>query len=91
MGRLGSIGMFYRVDRVEGFDRARELLTNGDSYLYMQTPQGMQLMSQQNFHRPSQYFRKMVASHVDSRKWNWKKYPCRETLEKTVERLKGKF
>jgi diadenosine tetraphosphate (Ap4A) HIT family hydrolase len=91
MGRLGGVGKFYRVERVEGFERGEELIKRGSSYLYVENLSGRKLLSEQNFHRPSQYFRKMVANHVDPTAWNWKKYPDKETLEKTIEKLKPRF
>lgn len=91
MGRLGCTGQFYRVERVEGFERAGELYDRGTSYLYVENLDGAKLLSEQNFHRPSQYFRKMVADKIGCRRWDWRQHPDRETLEKTVERLKGKF
>ncbi|MFC1732286.1 HIT family protein [candidate division KSB1 bacterium] len=89
--RLGDKGHFYRVERVEGFERAREMCDLGTSYLYLENPQGIQLLSEQNFNRPSQYFRKMVAMQVNAEKWNWKSYPDNETLEKTVVALRGRI
>jgi diadenosine tetraphosphate (Ap4A) HIT family hydrolase len=91
MHRLGRKGQFYRVDRVEGFEKARELCLRGSSYLYVDSPQGMQLLSEQNFHRPSQYFRTMVAHQVEVTEWNWKENNDLETLLKTVQRLQGKI
>ncbi len=91
MGRLGNKGHFYRVERVEGFEKARELCETNRSYLYVENLEGTQLLSEQNFHRPLQYFRKMVASHTKSSNWNWKKYRDEKTLEKTVLHLRNKF
>jgi len=91
MQRLKDPGLFYKIERIQGFERAGELLDSGSSYLYMETPMGVQLLSKQNFYRPNQYFRKMVSHQVGLRSWNWKKYPYIRTLEKTVERLKGKL
>ena len=89
--RLGSKGQFYRVDRVEGFERAADLCAIGTSYLYVDSPSGMQLLSEQNFHRPSQYFRTMVAHQIGFEGWNWRENPDVKTLDKTFERFQGKF
>lgn len=91
MMRLGDTGKFYRVERVEGFGKAKELLENKKSYLYLENILGVQLMSEQNFNRPSQYFRKMVADNVCSLNWNYKRHPDYRTLERTIKKLKGKF
>ncbi|MDD5331674.1 MAG: HIT family protein [Candidatus Nanoarchaeia archaeon] len=91
MMRLGHKGQFYRVDRVEGLDKARDLILSGSSYLYMQTPEGVELVSEQNFPRPPQYFRTMVANKIKTEKWDWRQFPDYKTLEKTVERLHGKL
>ncbi|MDD5191619.1 MAG: HIT domain-containing protein [Candidatus Nanoarchaeia archaeon] len=91
MSRLKGEGLFYRVERVEGFEKGKILLERGVSYLYVENLDGWKLLSEQNFNRPSQYFRKMVANYVNPNAWNWKRNPDRETLEKTVERLKGRI
>lgn len=91
MGRLSDYGMFYRVEMIKGWSRTREMLAGGESYLFMRTPEGIPLMSNQNFLRPSQYFRKMVADSIGSREWNWRNFPDYVTLNKTIERLKGKL
>jgi diadenosine tetraphosphate (Ap4A) HIT family hydrolase len=91
MLRLGEKGSFYRVDRVEGFERAKEIMGSGNSYLYVEDLNGVERMSDQNFIRPSQYFRKMAAKQIGSRKWNWRKYPDKITLKKTLERLAPYF
>jgi ATP adenylyltransferase len=91
MFRLGKVGQFYKVERVEGFQKAQDLIGLGRSYLYVQNLQGAELLSEQNFHRPSQYFRAMVANQVGTSYWNWRLNPDPETLEKTVLRLKGRL
>jgi len=91
MMRLEQKNHFYKVYRTEGFERAREILNSGRSYLYVESTDGTERMSDQNFIRPPQYFRKMVADKIGSNKWNWKKYPERETVKRTVKRLKGLF
>ncbi|MFA5174478.1 MAG: HIT domain-containing protein [Candidatus Pacearchaeota archaeon] len=91
MQRLDHQGIFYRVERVEGFERAKQIMGSKKSYLYVESPSGVQLLSEQNFFRPSQYFRKMVAHQSGSKDWNWRKHPDYLTLEKTVEKLSGKF
>jgi diadenosine tetraphosphate (Ap4A) HIT family hydrolase len=91
MYRLGKVGQYYKMERIQGFSKAKELLDSGKSYLYLQNLKGIKLLSEQNFHRPSQYFRTMVANQVGSRKWNWRFNPDKKTIEKTVTRLKGKI
>ena len=91
MSRLGHKGHFYRVERVEGFERAREMYDRGTSYLYVENLQGAQMLSEQNFYRPKQYFRKMVADKIGTKRWNWKRHPDHETLDKTIETLQKRF
>jgi hypothetical protein len=91
INRLGNRGHFYRVERVGNFERAREMYDRGASYLYVENPEGIQLLSEQNFYRPKQYFRKMVADRIGTSAWDWKRHPDHETLDKTVKRLQDKF
>jgi diadenosine tetraphosphate (Ap4A) HIT family hydrolase len=89
--RLGNPGDFYRMDRVKDLERAREMCNRGTSYLYVENPRGFQLLSEQNFPRPPQYFRKMVADKIGIPTWDWKKHPDYETLDRTLKTLQGKF
>ena len=91
MSRLGNLGQFYRVERIEGFKRASDLIEQEKSYLYVESTNGSQYMSEQNFCRPSQYFRKMVANHISPSKWNWRYHPCKRTIDKTMDSLASRF
>jgi diadenosine tetraphosphate (Ap4A) HIT family hydrolase len=89
--RLGNLGDFYRMDRVKDLERAREMCNRGTSYLYVENPEGAQLLSEQNFPRPPQYFRKMVADKLGIPTWDWKEHPDYKTLNRTLEKLQGKL
>jgi len=92
MKRLESAKQFYRVDRIEGFDRVGDIYRGGkSSYVFVESPQGVRYVSEVNFQIPSQYFRRMIAEQVGSGRWNWRLHPDEETAKRTVEKLRGKF
>ena len=64
-------------------------MENKRSYLYVEDLDGVERMSDQNFVRPSQYFRKMVADKIGAKNWDWRKYPDKETMEKTLDKLRA--
>ncbi len=92
MHRLESIGQFYRVDRTEGFKRTMEIFNNQKcSYLIAESPDDKRMVVEVNHHIPSQYMRRMVGDKVKAMTWDWAVDPDYETMNRTVERLSGKF
>ena len=92
MKRLEFTRQFYRVDRVEGFKRMTEIYQEGrSSYLFVESPSSQRIVSEVNFFIPSQYLRQMIAFKIGTHTWDWRQHPHLETMERTIERLQGKF
>lgn len=91
MERLDSDGLFYRVDRLEGFDRAAEIYNRRKtSYVMVQATKG-RLFSEVNFPGQSQWLRRLVALRTGSPEWNWRLHPGKERALQTANELAGKF
>jgi len=90
--RLEQARQFFRIDRVEGFDRIAEIYRRRkSSYLFVESPAGVRYVSEVNIEIPSQYFRRMIAEQTGSAHWDWRLHPGDETIRRTVEKLKNKF
>lgn len=92
MTRLSLAKQFYRVDRIEGFDRLSDIFEEGvSSYLFVEAPNSTRLVTEVNFFIPSQYLRQMIAAQRDIRTWSWRLHPGWEVMERTADKLEGKF
>lgn len=97
VGRLSPVGSGYGVERIDTFKRLSEIYSGGEtSYLYVDTPnlpqaESVQLVAKIDFDMPSQYVRQIISRKSNNPRWSWRQHPDIETLERTVERLKGKF
>jgi len=89
---LDEVGMLFRAERVDGFKRAAEIYhAQEHSYMIVESSYGQRVVVDVNFHIPSQYLRRLVANRCGSDKWDWKKWPGMEIVERTVDCLSGKF
>lgn len=92
MRRLAFAGQYYRVERIEGFDKLAEIHHKGrSSYTLVEAPDLTRLVVEVNSRLPSQYLRQMVGQNTGSREWSWKQYPNKDLMNKTADRLDGKF
>ncbi len=89
---LDETDLFYRVDRLDGFQRAVDIYDKREtSYVMVQRPQGERLFSEVNFPGESQWLRKLIAMQLHSSQWNWRAHPYRERAMQTAEELAGRF
>jgi hypothetical protein len=88
-----SINDYYRLERISAFERLKALYDSQKaSYLFVETNDLKRYMTEVNFIIPSQYLRKIIAFSIGRPdEWNWKEKPDYETLNKTIEKLQGKF
>lgn len=85
-------GRFFRVERIEGFDRIREVLDGRKtSYLLCEEADRQRYLVEMNFPIPSQFLRQIIASELGSPEWDWRRFPHHDSFARTLERLKGKF
>jgi len=90
--RVQDVGQFYRMDRTEGFERTSEIFHRGSSsYLFLEAPDNRRLITEVNFHLPSQYLRRIIAKAQGKKNWDWKKHPGYGTMYRTRDALQGKF
>lgn len=90
--RVNNPGLFYRVNRVEGFRKAVDIIHEKKfSYLIAESPNGERIIIEINFRLPSQYMRKIIAKNIGSEKWDWAASPDLEIVDKTIDRLHNKF
>ena len=93
--KLEYNGQFYRVDRLESMvslERTAEIYhAKKTSHLYVESPDGLQILTEVNFHLPSQYMRRIIAYTQKIPHWNWRSHPDNETVLRTVDALMGKF
>jgi len=92
MTQLKSFGQYYKVDRIEGFERMAELFqAQKSSYLFVESPNGLRIVSEVNFHIPSQYIRRMIASRYKKPIWDWGVDKDIETVNTTIKQLQKVF
>ena len=92
MAGLDTIGQLFRTERIDSFKRAGEIYNaQKNSYMIVESTYGQRVIVDVNFHIPSQYLRRLVADKMGSDKWDWRRFPCEETMGRTVDRLSGKF
>jgi len=88
-----GINYFYKLERVENFERLHEIYKEQKtSYLFIETAGRERYATEVNFPIPSQYLRQIIASKLNrGDKWDWRQTPDAETFEKTIDQLKNKF
>lgn len=77
---------------VSGFNKLREIVSRKQSsYLFVETWERAQYVVEVTIPLPSQYLRQIIATAEGKKEWDWRQYPDRETFERTLTRLRGKF
>jgi diadenosine tetraphosphate (Ap4A) HIT family hydrolase len=92
MHRLENPGLFYRVERIESYQRASEIFNRGQSSYFMaESPDGRRMLAEVNFYIPSQYMRRLIGKQTGTDDWDWGVFPEFNMVEKTIDALQGKF
>ncbi|MBN2052240.1 hypothetical protein JW756_01940 [Candidatus Woesearchaeota archaeon] len=88
-----SIKDYYKIERISGFGKISDIFEKQQSsYLFVEMPDRKRYTTEVNFALPSQYLRQVIAHGLGKKdSWNWKENPDYETIQKTLDRLKGKF
>lgn len=74
-----------------GFTEAIKLINTGRSYLYFETIGDTPLVACASG-SPSQFFRRAIAGRLGiPDKFNWREYPMRENVRRTLDKLAGRF
>lgn len=81
----------FKMEEIKGFSMPREIYRQGDfSYLFLEQNGKRHVCAVGNL--PSQYLRRAIAiGEGREERWDWAAYPDYEVMEKTFNRLRGKF
>lgn len=92
MSRLENPGLFHRVDRVDSYKRAKEILhKEQSSYFVAESPDERRMIVEVNFKIPSQHLRRLIGKQRKTEKWDWALFPQHELVQQTIDDLQGKF
>ena len=81
----------FTIDQIDDICQIKERNLTELCYLYVEDQDAKKHFVNVNTPLESQYLRKVVAAHDRLPNWDWRTNPCYETIERTMNKLRGKF